>query len=105
MDAMPTLLSFLLRALLVVAGLVFAASLAVVFVLLLGAWLLRAAWCKLTGRPVMPFVMRMGPRGAFEEMMRRAQPQQPSRTPRADAADAAAPVRRRIAEVTDVEPK
>lgn len=102
MDLMPTLLSFLLRAMLIAAGLVFALSLAVVFVVLLGLWFLRAAWCRLTGRPVTPFVMRMGPRGAFEEMMRRAQAQQGSRTPRADAA---APVRRPLADVTDVEPK
>jgi hypothetical protein len=96
---MPTILSFLLRILLVAAGLVFAASVLVVFVLLLALWSLRALWARLTGRPVTPFVMRMGPRDAFDEMMRRAGP---SRTPRADAA---AGVPGRIGDVTDVEPK
>ena len=101
---MPLLLNFLLRALLLAAGVVFALSLACVALLLVAVWGVRAAWCKLTGRPVMPFAMRMGPGQAFEEMMRRAQGQQPSsRTPRADAA--AGPVRTRLADVTDVEPK
>lgn len=96
---MPTLLTFLLRAVLVAAGLVLALSLAFAFLLLLGAWVLRAAWAKVTGRPVAPFVMRMYPRDGFEQMYRRAA--QASRTPRADAA---APSRR-AADVTDVEPK
>lgn len=97
---MPLIFSLLLRLVLLVAGLVFAASLAVVFVLLLSWWALRALWAGVTGRPVMPFAMRMGPRGAFEEMMRRAA-QPASRTPRADAARAPG----RIGDVTDVEPK
>lgn len=101
---MPFLLSFLLRLLLLAAGLVVAAGLAVVFVLLLSAWLLRAAWCQLTGRPVMPFAMGGGARTVFEEMMRRAQAQNgASRTPRADAA--APQARGRLGDVTDVEPK
>lgn len=99
---MPFLLSFLLRAVLLAAGLVMAAVLAVVFAFVASLWLLRAAWARLTGRPVNPFVMRMGGLGAFEEMMRRAQRPQASRTPRADAA---APARGRLADVSDVEPK
>jgi hypothetical protein len=47
--------------------------------------------------------MRMGPRRAYEEMMRRsAAARAPSPTPRADAA---AGVRTRLRDVTDVEPK
>jgi hypothetical protein len=99
---MQTLLNFLVRALLVAAGLVFALGLVCVFVVVLALWGLRAAWCKLTGRPVMPFVMRMSPMSGFEEMMRRAQQAPASRTPRADAA---AGVRRPLADVTDVQPK
>lgn len=100
---MPLILNFLLRVLLVAAGLVFAASLLVVFCVLMALWSLRALWARLTGRPVTPFVMRMGPRAAFEEAMRRAHaPSEPSRTPRADAA---AGPRGRIGDVTDVEPK
>lgn len=99
---MPLILNFLLRALLLAAGLVFAASLLVVFALLLALWSVRALWYRLTGRPVMPFVMRMGPRAAFDEAMRRAQGQAASRTPRADSAAGPRPS---LADVTDVEPK
>lgn len=102
---MSEILSFLFRVLLVAAGLVFAASLLVVFVLLLALWSLGALWARLTGRPVTPFTMRMGPRAAFDEAMRRAQsPAAASRTPRADAA-AGAGARGRLADVTDVDPK
>jgi hypothetical protein len=103
---MPLLLNFFLRALLLAAGLFFAVVVAGFFVLLLAAWGLRAAWYKLTGRPVTPFVMGAGGAGRmYEEMMRRAQARQPSRTPRADAAAGAAALRRPLADVTDVEPK
>lgn len=96
---MPTFLSFLLRLFLVAAGLLFAASLAVAFVLMLGLWGVRSAWAKLTGRPVMPFIMRIDPRAGFERMHRR--PEHGSRTPRADAVQPIA----MIPEVTDVEPR
>lgn len=99
---MPLVLNFLLRALLVAAGLVFALSLAFVFLLLFAVWSLRAAWGRVTGRPVRPFAMRMGPGRAFEEMMRRAGTPPPSRTPRADAAAGPRPP---AADVTDVEPR
>jgi len=69
---MPFLLNLLLRAFLLLAGLVFAASLAVVFAGLVTLWLLRAAWARLTGRPAAPFVMRMYPGDAFANMVRRA---------------------------------
>ena len=96
---MPTLLSLLLRIFLVAAGLLFAGSLAVAFTLMLGLWGLRAAWAKLTGRPVVPFMVRIDPRAGFSRMYRRAE--QGSRTPRADAVQA----RRNIGDVTDVEPR
>jgi hypothetical protein len=96
---MPMLLSFLLRLFLVVAGLVFAASLAVALVLLYSLWCVRAAWASLTGRPVMPFIMRIDPRAGFQHMYRRTG--ESSRTPRADAVQR----RRGMADVTDVEPR
>ena len=97
---MPLILNFLFRALLLVTGLVFAASLLAVVVLLVAIWTLRAAWARLTGRPVTPFVMRMSPGRAFGDMMRRAP--QASRTPRADTA---AGPRARLGDVSDVEPR
>lgn len=98
MQVMHTLVSFVLRLVLLAAGLLFAASLAVVFVAVLGVWLLRSAWARLTGRPVMPFVARMHPRDGFPQWARRAEPA--SRTPRADSAGLP-----RVADVTDVEAK
>jgi NADH:ubiquinone oxidoreductase subunit H len=97
---MPVIFSFLLRVLLLAAGLVLAASLALVFLLLVALWSVRALWARLTGRQAAPFVVRFGPRRAFDEMMRRAGNE--SRTPRADAASGPRP---RLAEITDVEPR
>jgi hypothetical protein len=96
---MPTLVSFLVRVVLVAAGLLFAASLAFAFVVMLGLWGVRAAWARLTGRPVTPFVIRIDPRGGLERMARRAR--QGSRTPRADSVRPG----RNGADVTDVEPR
>jgi hypothetical protein len=68
---MQTVLTFILRLVFVVAGLVFAAGLAVVFAVVIAVWILRAGWSKLTGKPVSPFVVRVDPRGGFERMVRR----------------------------------
>jgi hypothetical protein len=97
--AMAALLNFIVRLVLVTAGLVFAASLALAFTLALVGWTLRAGWAKLTGRPASPFVIRIDPRGSFERMYRRGEPG--SRTPRADSVQP----QRAVADVTDVEPK
>jgi len=88
---MQALLNFLIRLVLLAAGLVFAASLAVAVVLGLALWTLRQGWARLTGRPVTPFVMRVDPRGGFDRMARRA--------------PAAKPHAREIGDVTDVEAK
>lgn len=96
---MQTVLTFILRLVFVVAGLVFAASLAVVFAAVLAVWALRAGWSKLTGKPVNPLGMHIDPRGAFEHMYRRAE--QPSRTPRADAVKPG----RGTGDVVDVKPR
>ncbi|WP_395686890.1 hypothetical protein [Caenimonas koreensis] len=69
---MNTLLSFVLRVLLLLAGLVFAASLAIGFVLLVAIWIVRSAWARLTGQRVAPFVMRVNPRGGFDSVMKRS---------------------------------
>ena len=46
------------RLLLAVAGLVFVASLLAAAMLYLLVWLLKAAWARLTGRPVQPWVFQ-----------------------------------------------
>ena len=68
---MQGLLAFLVRLVLLAAGLVVAASLAVVVALALAAWGLRYAWARLTGRAVSPFVVHMRARQGFESVVRR----------------------------------
>ena len=92
-------LTFLLRLVLLAAGLVFAASLLVLVAGLLVLWILRSAWARLTGQPVSPFVIRIDPRSGFSRVYRARQggvtPQpQPVR-----------PGRQAIADVVDVEAK
>jgi len=80
---MPTFMTFVLRLFLLVAGLLFAASLSVAAVLMLALWGVRAAWARLTGKPAMPampFIIRK----------RRANNVRPRRAP---------------ADITDVEPR
>ena len=67
---MLTILRFFLRLGLFAMGLVFAASVLVVFMLLLALWSARALWLKVTGRPAAPFVMRFGLREAFRRAYR-----------------------------------
>ena len=55
---MPTFMTFVLRLFLLVAGILFAASLGVAAVLMLALWGVRAVWAKLTGKPAMPFIIR-----------------------------------------------
>lgn len=95
---MPSLLTFLVRLLLVAAGLLVAASVAVVGAVLATFWLARNLVGKLTGKPTRPFAFRMG-RGAF------------GAGPRAEPAPAARPAAatprhlRGYADITDVEPR
>jgi hypothetical protein len=89
-------MKFLLRLLWLAAGLVFALSLLVMMIVLLAFWGLRALWCKLMGRPVNPFVMRMNPRAGFEHVFKQANRND-------EATDR--PSRPVIEDVTDVEPK
>lgn len=89
---MPALMNFLLRLFLLAAGFLFAVSAGLAALLMVGFWGVRAAWGRLTGKPVTPFVVRIDPRRGFESG---------SRTPRADSV---APGRK-ISDVTDVEPR
>lgn len=74
---------FVLRLVLLAAGLVFAASLLVVLLLLTTVWLLRAGWARITGQPVTPWVMRVDPRAGW----RRATRSRPQRATPADVTD------------------
>jgi hypothetical protein len=89
---MASLFSFVLRFVLLLAGLVFAISLALALAVLLLGWGLRSLWARLTGRRVAPFVMRIDPREGFGQVYRRA-----GGAPRGAATT--------LDDVTDVEPK
>lgn len=104
-------MNFIFRVILLLLGLVFAASLAVAVMLLAAVWGVRYAWGRLTGKPVSAWVMRFNPRSGFDKFRNAAQPGEPSA---ADVANARArgesverPVRIRgsASDVTDVSPK
>ncbi|WP_367618158.1 hypothetical protein [Variovorax sp. CAN15] len=105
------MMNFVIRVILLLLGLVFAASLAVAVMLLAAVWGVRYAWGRLTGKPVTPWVMRFNPRSGFDKFRNAAQPAEPTA---ADVANARArgesverPVRIRgsASDVTDVSPK
>ncbi|MDB5941634.1 MAG: hypothetical protein JWQ13_1200 [Ramlibacter sp.] len=97
---MHILITFLLRLLVVTAGLVVAAGLLAVAVLFAAVWGLRYAWARLTGRPVMPFVMRVDPRAGFGRVYRAR-----ARDGAAARGEPARPPRPEIGDVTDVQVK
>lgn len=90
-----TFFSLLLRAVLLLMGLVFFASLLAAALLLLALWLLRALWARLSGRPVAPLVFRFGQQAQWSRFYRAAAP---DRAPRQDVVDVEA-------EVVDVVPR
>ena len=97
-DLIAGLARFIMRLVLLAAGLALAAFIAAAVVALLLVWSVRTTWARLTGRPVTPFVMRMNPRGSFDRMVRARQsaPLQPGERHQE---------RREIADITDVEVK
>ncbi len=58
------------RVALLLVGLVFVGSLLVVAVLLLGLWLVRAMWARLTGRPVAAWVFKVDPSRQWDRFNR-----------------------------------
>lgn len=79
------MMNFLIRIVLVLIGLVFAASLAVAALLLGAVLMVRSLWAKLTGRPVSPlgaamFGGRFDPRAGFERFRAAAEARKPERT-------------------------
>jgi len=94
-------LGLVVRIGLLLAGLVFFVSLLAAGLLVLAAWLLRALWAKLTGKPVSPWTFKVNRQAAMDRFYRK-----PTRTRGAavpdDVVDAQA---RDVSVVTDVEPK
>lgn len=81
---MKTIFGFLLRMVLLLAGLIFVASLLVVALLVLALWLLRALWAKLTGRPISPWTFQVNRQAMWQRFYR---PSAPGAAPRRDDAD------------------
>jgi flagellar biosynthesis protein FlhB len=101
------MMNFIFRVILLFLGLVFAASLAVVVMLLAAVWGVRYAWGRLTGKPVTPWVMRFNPRSGFDRFRHAAQPAEPTAADMANARARGESVRSPIAigpadDVTDV---
>ena len=67
---MAGLTRWLIRAVLLAAGLVLFFSLLAVALGLALAWGLRALWARLTGQPVVPWTMRVDPRSGWSRVYR-----------------------------------
>ncbi len=91
---MQVLVNFLVKLVVLSAGLVFAAFLLVAVAFFAAPWCIGYVWARLTGRRAAPFVMRVDPRSGLGRMRRKA----------ADPAPAARQDRE-LADVTDVEAK
>ncbi len=116
-DVLTRLLGFVLKAVLLVAGLVVFLSLLTAAMLLAALWGLRALWARITGRPITPWVMGVDPRAAWRtaagQGWRRGASGQGSQrgepdTPVPPQTGAAGPLMRPLPgteEVTDVKPR
>lgn len=107
---------WLIRAVLVAAGLVMFLSLLAAVLVLALAWALRALWARLTGRPVVPWTMRVDPRTGWSTVYRSsgrwsaARTAPAAETPMRRAPASETPTRRAgvlpgADEVVDVEPR
>ncbi|OZA55619.1 MAG: hypothetical protein B7X79_14285 [Acidovorax sp. 17-64-282] len=84
-DFLAGLTRWLIRAVVVVAGLVIFLSLLAAVLVLALVWGLRALWARLTGRPVMPWTLRVDPRTGWSTVYRSTERWSAART--APAAD------------------
>ena len=72
-DVVAGLVRLLVRVALVAAGLVMFLSLLLAALVLALSWGLRAAWARVTGRPVTPWVMHLDPRSGWSAVYRNGQ--------------------------------
>lgn len=99
-DVLLRLLGWVVRVGLLLAGLVFVASLMVAGFLVLILWLLRALWAKVTGQPVSPWTFQINRQAMWQRFNQRGFGQAGGVSDRADNV-----VDAEVTEVTDVEPK
>jgi hypothetical protein len=97
---MDMILKLLLRAVLLMMGLVFFASLLVATLVVLAVWLARASWARMNGQPVAPWQFRFDPRARWNPHAQQAgsdtTAQQPAQRRKPSRA---------VADITDVVPK
>lgn len=98
-EVVTTVARWSLRLLVVVMGAVLFLSLLAAAGVLALAWGIRLLWARLTGRPAMPWVMRMDPRHGFSTVYRST-----ARWTSHTASKARSSVSR-LGDVTDVEPR
>ena len=105
-DFLAGLTRWLIRAVVVVAGLVIFLSLLAAVLVLALVWGLRALWARLTGRPVMPWTLRVDPRTGWSTVYRSTERWSAARpAPAADTPSRRAGVLPGADEVVDVEPR
>ncbi|WP_367849267.1 hypothetical protein [Rhodoferax sp. WC2427] len=101
-DFVTSMVRFLVRAIVLAMGLVFAASLLLVVVALALLWGARALLAKVTGQPMAPWVMRVNPSAGWSRASQAASRWQPAaRQPKGRGAAAG----RDLVDVTDVQVK
>lgn len=86
-NVITTIFGLLLRAVLVLMGLVFFASVLVAALLLLTVWLMRALWARLTGQPVQPWTFQVRRQAQWSRFYRAADSGSASGQGAADATD------------------
>jgi hypothetical protein len=100
-EVIRSVLGLIFRLGLLLAGLVFFASLMAMAAVVLLLWLLRAVWATVTGRPVQPWVFKMSRRPPWQRGGFPGAP--PSQAD--NVVDAEVRLRPDDADVTDVQPK
>ena len=105
-ELLATVVSWTLRVVVVLAGLVFFASLLVVAAIAALLWGARMLWAKLTGKPVVPFAFKMNPASGWTTVYRStARWTAANGSGSNDRAAASAQGRTAVIDVTDVEPR
>ena len=101
-ELLATVVSWTLRIAVVLAGLVFFASLLIVAAIAALLWGARMLWAKLTGKPVVPFAFKMNPASGWSTVY-----QSTARwTAKGNGSErAAGNTRPAVIDVTDVEPR
>lgn len=94
-EFLRTVVGVFVRVAMLMAGLIFFASVLAMALILLGVWLLRAVWAKLTGQPVNPWKFQVDRQSMWNRFYR----------PPGSMQGQGAAQRRDDTDVIDVEPK